>query len=324
MRNKRAFDMALPELEAESLSSFFEDYKDKSLKDLKDMMNDDIDEMQEDIEEGVGQKTPKFDAAQKDLNKEFEEIMEMAGDDTKLKDIMIPGSEISISEFGSDDMKDDEERERTYEDDRYLPDFPRYVNFQYPGKIPTHDGSSLLGCERAIAWLQRLANEISTSIRNDIEGHLNESIDDLSSIQEKVLTDIFYLKDHMKKLKQMLPEKTKSSNLLRGSFDILKTASTPSNMVISITPFIRAISGILINSTVSAGKPFEDVYEYLLNKYDINEREQLEILQTLMDMGQPIFKDRGTMPSLESADKKELKSSEEELQGVDFITNYFA
>ena len=207
MRNKRAFDMALPELEAESLSSFFEDYKDKSLKDLKDMMNDDIDEMQEDIEEGVGQKTPKFDAAQKDLNKEFEEIMEMAGDDTKLKDIMIPGSEISISEFGSDDMKDDEERERTYEDDRYLPDFPRYVNFQYPGKIPTHDGSSLLGCERAIAWLQRLANEISTSIRNDIEGHLNESIDDLSSIQEKVLTDIILLKRSYEKIKANVARK---------------------------------------------------------------------------------------------------------------------
>ena len=324
MRNKRAFDMDLPELEEESLSSFFKDHKNKSLKDIKDMMNDDIDEMQEDIEEGVGKKTPRFDDAQKDLNKEFDDIMEMAGDDVKLKDIIIPGSGISVSEFGANDMKDSEEREKTYDDDKHLPDFPRYVDFQYPGKIPTHDGSSLLGCERAVAWLQRLANEISTSIRNDVEGDLNESIDGLSSIQENILTDIFVLKDHMKKLKQMLPEKGKSSKSSRSPLDILKTASTPSNMVISITPFIRAISGILINSTVSAGKPFEDVYEYLLNKYDINEREQLEILQTLMDMGQPIFKDRGTMPALESADEKKLKSSEDELQGVDFITNYFA
>jgi len=40
-----------------------------------------------------------------------------------------------------------------------------------------------------------------------------------------------------------------------------------------------------------------------------------------MDMGQPIFKDRGTMPG--SKESKETEEAESNLKGVDFITNYF-
>ena len=43
-----------------------------------------------------------------------------------------------------------------------------------------------------------------------------------------------------------------------------------------------------------------------------------------MDMGQPIFKDRGSLPiSKNHKNKKDLDKKEEDLSGIDFITNYF-
>ena len=92
-------------------------------------------------------------------------------------------------------------------------------------------------------------------------------------------------------------------------------------MYVCITPFQRAISGILVNSVVSAGKPFEDVYSYLVEKYNISPREELELAQILMDMGYPLFKDRGDIVGEDES--KSVKDKAEELSGVDFITQYF-
>ncbi len=84
-----------------------------------------------------------------------------------------------------------------------------------------------------------------------------------------------------------------------------------------MTPFERAISGIIINSVISAGNPLEDVYKKLKKKYDITDREELAIMQLVTDMGFPIFKDRGTYS---------VKDGEEDddAQGMDFMKNYFA
>ena len=84
-----------------------------------------------------------------------------------------------------------------------------------------------------------------------------------------------------------------------------------------ITPFERAISGILINAVISAGHPFEDVYDFLKEKYKLDEREELALMQMVMDAGFPIFKDRG------SIGVSPEKGKETERHGVDFIKTYF-
>jgi hypothetical protein len=297
------------------LEDFFSEYGDQPLSELQEDLNGEFDKMQEGMV-GYNKNIQKeMDNAQDELNKEMDDIIKELGKDTTLNDV-IPGSNVSKKDFEKDE---EEEVEKSYENDRYLPDFMNYINRVYPSSIPKHDGKSMLGCERAMSWLQRLSNDISTNVRNDVDGILDEHVQTLGEVQESILTDILVLKDHMKKLKQMLPDRVKSAS---SDDEILKVASTPNNMVICISPFIRAITGILINSTVSAGKPFEDVYDYLLEKYEISEREQLEILQVLKDMGQPIFKDRGMMPG--SVESKETEESESKLKGVDFVTNYFA
>jgi hypothetical protein len=89
-------------------------------------------------------------------------------------------------------------------------------------------------------------------------------------------------------------------------------------MVIAVTAFERAISGIMINAHVSAGNDMEEVYGFLNKKYDITPREELSIMQVVADSGYHIFKDRGTYCS---GDSKEKDTNN---RGVDFIKNYFA
>ena len=51
--------------------------------------------------------------------------------------------------------------------DRDLSKFMEHVEGQYPGNIPRHDGTSTVGCERAISFLDRLNGDISRAIRED-------------------------------------------------------------------------------------------------------------------------------------------------------------
>ena len=74
---------------------------------------------------------------------------------------------------------------------------------------------------------------------------------------------------------------------------------------------------------MSAGHPFEDVYDYLNNKYAFSERDELSIMQLVMDSGHHIFKDRGSIGA--KFDNKNLDSGGNiALHGIDFIKNYFA
>ena len=59
------------------------------------------------------------------------------------------------------------------------------------------------------------------------------------------------------------------------------------------------------------------VYEYLKEKYGIKPREELEILEVLKDMGQPIFKDRGSLPSRYDYVSRGYKDDEEETKKLE-------
>ena len=147
---------------------------------------------------------------------------------------------------------------------------------------------------------------------------------ELENVRASIMRDVIKLKQHLGNLKKKLKESNsndqnriplwKNSEGKEISLDEMKkSASVPNNMVICITPFQRAITGMMINAHVSSGKPMAEVFEALKKKYDINEREELEIVQICMDSGFPIFKDRGTV-----GDDADNDSS------IDFIKNYFA
>jgi hypothetical protein len=244
-----------------------------------------------------------------DLDDEFSDIMEEHGDESAHK-LLIPGSSTPFEDSADDEPK----KKTTYKDDGDISDFMNYIREMYPAKIPQHDGSSTVGCERAITFLDKLNSEISRAIREDSESVLD--INQLEEVRVKIMKDVLVLKDHLNNLKKKIKDNAKSASVVVDSTGFVKEATTPRNVVIAVSPFERAIVGIMINAHVSAGHSLDKVFDFLCDKYDLTEREQLAVMQVCMDSGFHIFKDRGTLNS-----KPGEKGDDD---GVDFVRNYFA
>ena len=228
--------------------------------------------------------------------------------------ILVPGTPGALM-YDPDDV--DEEPETSWEDDRDSSKFMEYLTNAYPAGIPQHDGNSMVGCERAALYLGKLNNEISEALRLDSGDSLDAF--ELEDYRVKIMSDLVLLKNRLSDLKKQLNQSERSKLATDGQ-DIVKEATTPRVQLV-VTPFERAISGILVNAVVSGGKPFEDVYDYLKGKYSLDEREELTIMQLLMDSGYHIFKDRGVIGS----SSNDLDSGgNPSLHGVDFIKNYFS
>ncbi len=245
----------------------------------------------------------------------------------------VPGSDMALDEMNEVDDTQDfvEKTPKNWESDRSVDGFMNYIKDSYPHKIPKHDGKSMVGAERAVKWLTNLGKEISEAVRRDSDGVLND--EELEETRVKIMKDILVLKEHIKKLdknlKSQLKKKAGIDDALmdyaeeiefaynyENNKDLRKTAAHP-KLQLFVTPFERAISGIIINSVVSGGKPLEEVYDFLKEKYELTEREELAVMQIIMDSGFPIFKDRGTFSS-----KKDKDSGKK--HGIEFIKNYFA
>lgn len=239
--------------------------------------------------------------------------------------------------------EEEPQKETNWESDRDVSKFMLYISDMYPAKIPKHDGTSPAACELAIKFLKKLMSEISHAIKNDDPVKPVLPVIDLeNNYKFKIMSDIIVLKDYKKKLEKKISdsiskkhekgqkkkasysyaddnvdhsdlEQVYESILKKEAFQ--KEAFTPKLQVV-VTPFERAISGIIINSVVAGGKPLEDVFEFLKKKYDLTIREELAIMQVVMDSGFPIFRDRGTISS--------KKGDEKDGYGVEFIKNYFS
>jgi len=256
----------------------------------------------------------------------------------------LPGTDNVLLNSADDDLGDSKEEVEevidkattSWEKDRDPSKFMDYISAMYPGKIPKHDGTSPMACDLAINFLKKLLSEVSSAIKADDPYSPAIPISDLeNNYKLKIMNDIIVLKDHKKKLEDKIsdhlaPKKMKKSAsetndispedvemvydniLLKEAMQ--KRAFTPKLQVV-VSPFERAIAGIIINSVVAGGKPFEDVFDFLKDKYKLDKRDELAIMQIIMDSGFPIFKDRGTISSEDESDDS---------YGIEFIKNYFS
>lgn len=241
-----------------------------------------------------------------DFSGEIEEFQEELEDNPG---VVLPGAVAPIKE---------EEQENSVADTNWADDgdtskFIYYLRDMF-NSVPSHDGNSISGCEKAMAHLERLNKEISLAVRGDSKDALSEVLDEVEDYRVKILQGMVALKTRIGELKKKFKEEA-SQKRASEDLELMKQAKS-GKVQVFITAFERAISGILVNAVVSAGHPFEDVYDYLKDKFDITEREELAILQIVMDMGYPIFKDRGIIGGDEEGDDNK--------DGVDFMKNYFA
>lgn len=142
--------------------------------------------------------------------------------------------------------------------------------------------------ERSLAQWKKLDAFCSQALRDDFDNHLD--INDVDKKRSYIHKNIGELENALAGL-QELQKRRRNKRADDDSSEIIKEATT-SLMQVVITPFEKAITSVLVNGVVSGGRNMEELYDKLKEKYKFTDREELGILQILLDMGYPIFKDR--------------------------------
>jgi hypothetical protein len=222
--------------------------------------------------------------------------------------------------------------------------FLKYIKDKLSSKVPRHTGLTIPGCERALAFLKGLDNEISKAMRSDLDGKVDEA--EIDAVRKEIAKGCERLDQQLKKLRSSKKGETEVRLISTGQCeqceattplwhdvanarmvclhcdagatvadgDLKKEAGTPI-LNVYLTAFERAIVGTIVNSAVSAGNNIEETYTLLKNKYNFTPREELAIQQLVADYGYPVFKDRGRLNE---------ESDPAAGDGVDWNTNYHA
>lgn len=177
--------------------------------------------------------------------------------------------------------------------------------------IPKHTGKEITGVERAISFLKRLLSEISKAVQADIDGALD--IAEVENVRDEIISGLDRLEERQEQLSQTKGKKGKKKKADSDGEGIVKEARAGKFTVV-VPLFISALGRILVNSTVSAGKDMEDTFEKLSKKYDLTEREELELMQLLSDMGFPMHRPRGY--------NRDEKIDPTSTENFDWLANY--
>lgn len=161
--------------------------------------------------------------------------------------------------------------------------------------VPKHSGYDTAGLERAVAYLERLDNEISKAMRLDLDGELDA--DQIEKVRATIDNGIERLHDRLDKVKKhKKTRKKKSETEIEG---LVKEAQKITGVqgIYIVAPLLASrIARVCINGMVSGGHDIEDLFDRQVKYYNLDKREQAEVMQLLMDMGYAVRQDRGFMP----------------------------
>lgn len=157
--------------------------------------------------------------------------------------------------------------------------------------VPKHSGYDSSGLERAVSYLERLDNEISKAMRLDLDGKLDA--DKIEDIRSKIDDGIERLYERLDKIKKNKKKKKKADLSDQALVKEAQKITGVKGIFVTVPLITSTIARICINGYVSAGHDLEDMFQKLAKKYKLNDREKLETIQLLSDMGFPIRTDRG-------------------------------
>lgn len=162
--------------------------------------------------------------------------------------------------------------------------------------VPKHSGYDLSGLERAHSYLERLHSEISKAMRADLDGELEADM--IAGIHEKIEEGLEKLEGRIEKVKKSKDSRKKKSDYQENNLvkEAQKIFGVQSGVVITVPLFISSVARTLVNGMVSGGHDIEHMYVKLCKKFKLDDREKMELIQLLQDMGLPMIKDRGLMP----------------------------
>lgn len=160
--------------------------------------------------------------------------------------------------------------------------------------VPRHSGADSAGLERAIAYLERLDNEISKAMRLDLDGELDA--DKVEETRAKIDDGISRLDDRLDKIKKAKKSKRKKTASFTKEGQKI---SGVQGIVVTVPLLISRIARVCINGMVSGGHDIEDLFHRQAEKYDLTVRERAEVITLLGDMGFPMRMDRGYLETEE-------------------------
>lgn len=159
--------------------------------------------------------------------------------------------------------------------------------------VPKHSGYDSSGLERAISYLEKLDNEISKAMRLDLDGKLDA--DKIEDTRSKIEDGIDRLYERLDKIKKKTKKKKAEFVVDETLVKEAQKAAGVRGIYVMAPLFISCIARTLINGHISAGHDMEDMFKKLATKYKLNDREKMETIQLLSDMGFPVRLDRGLM-----------------------------
>lgn len=166
--------------------------------------------------------------------------------------------------------------------------------------VPKHSGYDSAGLERAMAYMEKLDNEISKAMRMDSDSELDANqVEKVRSQLDEGLSRLQARLEKVKDSKKSSRKRKKSAEYEIDADGFVKEAQKimgVQGVYITVPLLISRIARVCVNGTVSAGHDIEWLYQNQVKKYKLNEREQAEVQQLLFDMGYPLRQDRGFMP----------------------------
>lgn len=163
--------------------------------------------------------------------------------------------------------------------------------------IPKHSGRDSAGLERAMAFLEQLDREISRAVRSDLNNEI--AIDAVEKARDEINKGLERLQDRLDKVNTTKYPKRKGNKKKKADAanNIVKEGSKAAYygaITVTVPILISGIARACVNSMVSAGKDIEDEFQKLAKQYDLDNREEFMLYQTLSDMGYHVRRPRGS------------------------------
>jgi hypothetical protein len=211
----------------------------------------------------------------------------------------LPGCNVEILEVSTDDEPESDSKTRETKKDIEIRDawdvndlrseqIVPWIQERFSA-LPRHNGESL-GIERTMSYLKKLDRKLSDLIANDLEGKADIAM--VEAARTSIRDGIDKLEDAREKQESGRRKKRAEEKVEEIVKEAQKTTAI-NGMVITIPLLISTLARTCINSCVSAGKDIERVAHELIEKYKLDDREQLELVACLTDMGFPVRRPRG-------------------------------
>jgi len=223
----------------------------------------------------------------------------------------LPGAE-DLPEISGEDLEvsEDEDSDKDKDKEKNEVSPKEFVNWMqsYLEKIPKHKGETV-GLERALSYLKRGMGMLSKILQQDFDGEI-----DISKAEDARIE----MENGIDRLEKELHKRRKKASVEDNS--LTKEAQklpAVGGIIVTVPILISRIARVCINGTIYGGKSIEDLFHRQAEKYKLTDREKVEVIQLITDMGYPVSQlDRGFLVD----DKEEYKRPS--TNNYDYPANY--